>query len=356
MTAAALDGAWLRGVLERAGADPTAVELRSVEPVGFGNTSEVARLCLSAGGALPPTLIAKVPRLLPDGSVPPAELFGYDREVAAYRFFGAAPAFRIPRCFAAEEAEGSFALLLEELGDGCRPGDQIAGCSIADAGAVVAELAAMHARYWRSAELDGLGWINRRWVNADRTAAMFAQGVGVMRPRYAGHLDEPALALIEAAAPLIRDWAATPPFEPTLIHADPRVDNVIFEASGRACLIDLQSISIGDAAFDLGYFLTGSLEPADRADCERRLVLAHAAAIRTVDPGFDDATAWRRYRQFSLSGLVATVSAAGLLGARAIVPQIAALARRNCAAVAALDGIGAARDRIAQGAARRGRP
>jgi hypothetical protein len=354
---AGLDQAWLQGVLSRAGYEVRELRLLTAEPVGVGNTSEVARLELGGVlGSLPAALIAKVPRLMPDGSMPPADLFGYDREVAAYRFFGTAPAFRIPRCFAAEHDVGTFSLLLEELGAGCRPGDQVAGCDVSDADAIVKELAAMHARYWRSDELEELGWANRRWFHAERTAGMFARGVAVMRPRYSGHLDEAALALIEAAEPLIHDWAATAPFAPTLIHADPRVDNVIFEPDGRACLIDLQSISIGDAAFDLAYFLTGSVEPADRAACEARLVRTHAAAIRAVDPGYDDETAWHRYRQFAISGLIATVSAAGLLGDRAHVPQIAALARRNCAAVAALGGIAAARERIAEGggAGRRG--
>lgn len=347
---AGLDQAWLQGVLARAGYDARDLHLLSARPVGVGNTSEVARLALGGTlGGLPSTIIAKVPRLMPDGTSPPADLFGYDREVAAYRFFGRAPAFRIPRCFAAEQDAGTFSLLLEELGAGCRPGDQVAGCSLADADAVVAELTAMHARYWRTAEIGELEWANRRWLHAVRTAGMFARGVAVMRSRYADHLDEAALALIEAADPLIRDWAATAPFAPTLIHADPRVDNVIFERNGRACLIDLQSISIGDAAFDLAYFLTGSLDPPDREACERRLVRGHAAAVRVVDPAYDDETAWRRYRQFALSGLIATVSAAGLLGDRAHVPQIAALARRNCAAVAALDGIAGARDRIDEG-------
>lgn len=349
---AGLDTGWLRGVLGRAGRDAGGVEVIGAAPVGVGNTSEVARLTLRGGADMPLTLIAKVPRLLPDGSVPPAELFGYDREVEAYRFFGAEPAFRVPRCFAAEQGADGFALLLKELGEGCRPGDQIAGCGVADAEAVVAQLAALHACYWHGAEAAGEAWINRRWLNAERTAAMFAGGAAVMPPRYSDHLDEDALRLIDEAVPLVRDWAATAPFEPTLIHADPRVDNVIFEPDGRACLIDLQSVSIGDAAFDLAYFLTGSLEPAHRAACEERLVRAHAAAIRAVDPGFDDETAWHRYRQFAIAGLIATVSAAGLLGERAVVPQIAALARRNCVAVAALGGIAGARERIAEGKAR----
>lgn len=346
---AALDSAWLRGVLARAGQDTDGATLLRVEPVGAGNTSEVARLTLGDGR----TLIAKLPRLLPDGSTPSADLFGYDREVAAYRAFGPTPPFRIPRCAAAEQDAGGFTLILEDLGAGCRPGDQIGGCSIADADAVVAELTALHAAWWRAPAMDALDWPSRRWRNADRTAAMTANGAATMRARYADHMDAAALDLIDAAVPLIRDWAATPPFTPTLIHADPRVDNIIFECAkgegGRACLIDLQSISVGDAAFDLAYFLTGSLEPADRAACEESLVLSHAAAIRAIDPAYDDATAWRRYRQFSLCGLIATVSAAGLLGERANVAQIVALARRNCAAVVALDGLAAARSRIEEG-------
>ena len=154
-----LDTAWLRAVLSRAGHDCAALELVSAEPVGVGNTSEVARLTLDGSYApLPPTLIAKVPRLMPDGSAPPAELFGYDREVDAYRFFGREPGFRIPRCFAAERDAGGFSLILEDLGAGSRPGDQIAGCTIADARAVVAELTGLHLRYWRSAKIAAMDW------------------------------------------------------------------------------------------------------------------------------------------------------------------------------------------------------
>lgn len=59
-------------------------------------------------------------------------------------------AFRIPRCFAAVQDVATFSLLLEDLGVDCRPGDQVAGCGIADAYAVVAELTTMHVGYWRS--------------------------------------------------------------------------------------------------------------------------------------------------------------------------------------------------------------
>lgn len=51
----------------------------------------------------------------------------------------------------------------------------------------------------------------------------------MIRSRHSDHLDDGAIALIEAVNPLVRDWAATAPFAPALIHADPRVDNVLFE-------------------------------------------------------------------------------------------------------------------------------
>ena len=348
------DAAWLRGVLARGGHDAEGVTLASSEPVSAGNTSEILRLTLAgARGALPETLVAKVPRLLPDGTAPPADIFGYDREVAAYRAFGPAQPFRIPRAWAAEQDKYGFTLLLEDLSAGCRPGDQIGGCGIGDARAVLRELAALHARYWRSPEIDALDWPSHRWRNAERTATLYAAGAVVVRQRYGGYLDEAALAAIDAAAPLIRGWAATKPFASTLIHADPRVDNIIFvdgEAGGsRACLIDLQSISIGDAAFDLAYFLTGSLEPDERAACEADLIAAHAAIVRRVDPTYDDALAWTRYRQFAICGLVGTLSAAGVLGERANMHQIGTLARRNCAAVIALDGVAGAQERMTQG-------
>ena len=93
--------------------------------------------------------------------------------------------------------------------------------------------------------------------------------------------------------------------------------------------------------------MTGSLSPRDRAACERRLVAGHAAAMAVAGADFDPEQAWESYCANAISGLVATVSAAGMLaGEPRADPLIFALAERNCAAVLELDGIAAVERRI----------
>jgi hypothetical protein len=342
---------WLDQVFVHAGLRAAPVASVRCEPVGNGNTSAVQRLTLAFKGdpgEAPPTLIAKFPKVAGDGKTIDPEIFGYEREVAAYRYFAGAP-FRLPKCYLAQSRPGgAFNLILEELGAGCRPGDQIAGCSIADAEAVVRELTALHAFSWKRPVL-AESWPRRRAPNAAQSTGLYDQGVLVMRERHAERLGPAAMRALEATAPLVEAWSAWP-LELSLIHTDPRVDNIIFEetpAGLRACLIDLQSIAVGEPACDLAYFLTGSLSPRDRAACERRLVAGHAAAMAVAGADFDPEQAWESYCANAISGLVATVSAAGMLaGEPRADPLIFALAERNCAAVLELDGIAAVERRI----------
>jgi hypothetical protein len=345
---------WIDQVLARSGLHVPAVTSIQVEPVGHGTASTVVRLTLSyAGdpGSAPPTLIAKFPKVSPTGEAPDAQLLGYEREVLAYRFFGVTQSCRLPKCYFADiRADGVFNLILEELSANCWPGNQITGCSIEEAGAVVDSLAGLHAAYCDAPGLQDLRWPKRRRHLADQSSRLFTRGATVMRERYIDQLGATALATIDDVAPLVGPWSATTSTPETLIHTDARVDNIIFEQTPqgiRACLIDLQSMAIGASAHDLAYFLSGSLEPEDRAKCERELVSTHAAILIAAGAKMDGATAWERYRQHAIAGLIATVSAAAILpSSPAIDRLLVALARRNCASVQELDGIEAARSYI----------
>ena len=342
---------WIDQVFAHAGLHAPLVASLQIEPFGQGTASTVARLTLLYAGDprhAPRTLIAKFPKITATGAAPDAQLLGYEREVMAYRFFQSTPAFRLPKCYFADiRADGVFNLILEELCDDCWPGNQITGCSIAEARAVVDTLAQLHAAYCDTPELHALSWPKRRRQLADQSARLFAAGAAVIRERNRGELGAAALATIDGVAPLVGPWSATTSTPETLIHTDARVDNIIFERTPRginACLIDLQSMAIGAPAHDLAYFLSGSLEPAERAQCERELVAKHAAVLIAAGAKLDPAMAWERYRQHAIAGLVATVCAAAILpNSPAIDRLLVTLARRNCAAVQELDGIEAAR-------------
>jgi hypothetical protein len=321
------------------------------ERVGKGTSTQVWRIHIgynvAGSGGAPPTLIVKLPSTERPDTVTEGDLIGYTREGEAYRFLGDHPPMRIPRCYHAAHEDVRFDLVIEDLGEDARPGDQIAGCSTADAALVVRELAGLHAAYWRSDKLDALEWPMRMQTIGGVIAPFYAAGIEVLRRGPGTLWDARMFDVIEAVAPLVGPWLQSEPAT-TLIHGEPRVDNVMFEDdAGRACLIDLAGMSIGDPQRDLAYFLTGSLDPADRRACERALVGDHAATIRAVEPGYSDEIAWDAYRANAIAGLIYTVAAAR------VIPETAhnaalldALARRNVAAIVDLDGIAAARARI----------
>ena len=351
----AMDHLWLQKMFMAAGVDvPRIAMVQKVEPIGNGTTSQVFRLHFgynADASGHPVTLIAKVPNPQLAGMGDRVKFYGYDREVEAYRFFGRTPPFRIPHPYFAE-ARGvdSFCLIMEDIETHGRPGNQIAGCGIAEAEAAVREFAALHAHYIDDRSVNALQWPLRHAARADDMAALYALGMKRFQ-RYAGEMTQADMDIMEAVTPLVAAWSAAPPAFATIIHGEPRADNIVFEESGgqlRACLIDLQQITLGDPVFDLAYFLSGSIDPDLRASCERRLVAEHAAALHAVHPAYDPDDAWERYRENAISGLLATVGATALLEPSPHIDTLLlTLARRNCATIAALDGVEAAKGKIA---------
>jgi aminoglycoside phosphotransferase (APT) family kinase protein len=112
---------------------------------------------------------------------------------------------------------------------------------------------------------------------------------------------------------LVADLNRAVPAGPTLIHAEPRVDNILFEDASdgpRAWLIDWQFADRGSPMFDTAYFLAGSLTLEDRRLCEETPIARHQAAIATVAPTFGPEEARRQYDQSLPFALVTTLGAA----------------------------------------------
>jgi hypothetical protein len=270
----------------------------------------------------------------------------YACEIAAYRFFGDGAGFRHPKVYFAQSADhGAFNLVMEDLSD-WTPGDQISGCSIAEAEAVIRECTALHLRYWNDATLATLDWPRRMSAIASPFAQMFASGAGIMHANYGDALGAD-LDIIDQATPLVELFFSRPLSQSTLIHGDLRVDNILFQHKANAveaCLVDFQVAAIGDPLFDLAYFLSGSVQPADRRAHERRFVSEHTRALKATDASYDAEAAWDRYRAHSIVGLAATVVAAAVIGRNPYIDRLlVTLAQRNCAAIRDLDGIAQAR-------------
>ncbi len=111
------------------------------------------------GDGVPERLVAKLPAA--DTGMRAMLAGAYRGEVRFYTDLAATVSVRAPRChFAALGDDGNFTLLLEDLAP-ARQGDQIRGCTPAEALDAVRNLADLHAPRWNDADLLGLEWLGR---------------------------------------------------------------------------------------------------------------------------------------------------------------------------------------------------
>jgi hypothetical protein len=317
-----------------------AIEPR-IAPIGHGTSGMTAQVHLgyNVGTITAPTnVIAKFGRTK---GVSPGLSPG-ERELLTYRLLGNDAPFRKPRLWFGERDEtGLTNLLIEDLSAKTRPGDQIAGCSVDEARAVVRELAAFHAAYWGNQQALASDWLIRH----EQMLPLYEAGADKLPPWLGGRLATGDLAMVETFRGKARNWLALMPTRRTLIHSDPRVDNVLFEDTSEgivAWIIDWQLPAAGDPQHDVAYFLSGSVSPEDRRTCERELVSEYAALIRRTVPDYSDGEALESYRRNVVAGLWLTVIAASAIEQNAHnADLICALVERNCAAIRDWDALSA---------------
>lgn len=347
----ALTPAWLTEALRSTGAiaEQRVVDLESSSiSEGVGFLGRVARIALQYDrddeGA-PSSLIAKFPATEPTAKGIGVALRFYENEIRVYGEVARHVPLRMPKCYYSDMRldTSEFILLIEDMAP-ARIGDQIAGCSPADAAMIVPQLAAFHARFWESPLLGQFDWMpyyndpchHHAQASYRQAWPPFQKFVGERLPapvREAGErLNDQVVHL--------QDLLSEPPI--TLMHGDFKLDNLLFpngDAAGVAVL-DWQITSRGRGAFDLGYFFCTSLAPADRAAHEERLIGVYLDALADAGVrGYGIDQCMRDYRLGVIFRMVYTVILIGSLAAgnergRALFN---ALLERNCAAIIDLE-------------------
>ena len=130
------------------------------EPIGTGQVGDSVRFTLDFPDEPGVTLAGKFAAADPTSRATAAMLGLYAKEVRFYRDLAPQLPIRTPRTFAADMAEDgtSFVLLFEDLGP-ARGGNQLAGCTIEDARAVIRQAAALHAPSWHNPAMLDLAWL-----------------------------------------------------------------------------------------------------------------------------------------------------------------------------------------------------
>lgn len=296
---------WWAGVLGRA-----PVRWRW-EAIGTGQVGDSVRFTLDFGdGSGPQTLAGKFAAADPTSRGTAAMLGLYAKEVRFYRELAAQLPIRTPKALFAEMADdgASFFLLFEDLGP-ARGGNQIAGCSLTDARAVVQQAAALHAPSWNNEAILALDWLQPNPAAAAQVTSLYPQAQAIFRERYRDVLEPEFMALCEELAELT---AATDRVAEiiSLVHGDFRLDNVLFDIRGGTepvAVLDWQTLTLGNGLTDIGYFLGCGVGDDLRRAHERELLELYCAEMtaRGVPLGID--AIWRDYVIGALHGVSTAV-------------------------------------------------
>jgi hypothetical protein len=268
----------------------------------------------------PKTLVAKFPAVAQENRQTAMFFRFYEREVNFYRQIANRVDLRVPRCyFSAFEPTGEYVLLLEDMAP-AKVGDQLAGCAAHQAELCLREIAKFHATWWNSPELDKLDWMPT--IDAEWYIQAVEQGYSQAWGPFAEHFGQmlsPKMLEVGAALPnhmgaMMRRFGAKPW---TIVHADYRLDNLFFhEQAGETKLsvIDWQITVRGKGAFDVGYFLCGTLPVDERRKHERDLVqMYHSILLENGVKNFSFDECWELYRVAVLFMIVYPVIGIGTL-------------------------------------------
>ena len=337
----AVTGEWLGGML---GARVASIRW---EAIGTGQVGDSVRFHIEyAAGEGPATLAGKFAAADPTCRAT-AAMFGlYRKEVAFYRHAAPLLDVRVPqvRFTDASDDGAAFILLFEDLGP-ARGGDQIAGCTPADARAAIVQAAAFHAPSWGRPDVLDAGWIRPPDDLRERIGAMYPQAHAVFRERYAATLEPELMAVCDALADNAALWFARADPPQCLIHGDFRLDNMLFDIRGGAepiAVLDWQTVATGRAMTDVGYFLGCGIGPALRAAHEDELLELYFAEMERRGVRLPRDEAWGDYRLGALHGVsTAVFSAAFVQRTPRGDANFLSMARGACSLALAHDSIGA---------------
>jgi len=290
----------------------------SAVDVGKGFYGQLARVALQYDPPEtrgPQSLIAKFSSGDPEMRERPNTRESYQREVHFYREMAAESPLAIPACYygCVDVELGWHVLLLEDLAP-ARSGSRLDGCSPTEAATAIASIARFHAYWWETPRLDSLDWLSDAVGApsdaqlAERHAEWWPAFLREVQPGLPDAVMEIGRLLGGPRGRIARHLFAGRPR--TLIHSDYHLDNLLFGADPASLfVVDWQFVKRGLGIWDVAYFLSQNLVPADRQAIEMDLLRDYLAVLRShgvMSYSFEDAI--RDYRMSLLHRLGALIS------------------------------------------------
>ena len=297
-----------------------------------------------AGSGLPATVLVKL--AASDPATRDMVAGAYRTELRFYEQIAPTVAVRVPVIHHAAMADegGAFTLVMEDLAPAVQ-GDQVAGCTPAQAVDAAVNLAGLHGPRWCDptlADIEGLV------VQGPDDAAMLAELYGptteIFVEGLGDLLDADTVQTLRDCVDLAEAWVLGRGERFGLVHGDYRLDNLMFPADGGAGVValDWQTLSLGLPARDLAYLVGTGLSVDDRRAHEGDVVTAYHAALVGHGVGdYDRDLCWDDYRYAMLQGpLVATFGCAYGTRTERGDRMFAAMVTRACAAIRDLGTLG----------------
>ena len=345
---------WLTRALRATGtirdAAVTAFDLEPDIAAGVGFMGQLARITptydRSEDGA-PASIIAKLPTPTTENREIADAFRFYEIETRFYEEIAGQAEIRTPSCYYSryEPETRDFVLLLEDLAP-AQMGDQVAGCTVEQARLALRELAKFHATWWENPRVGDFDWLppTNETFRAQAAQDNYQQAWVAFVENFSDGVPPEIMEIGERFGSKViqlMDALAQPPR--TIMHGDYRLDNMFFataEGGATFTMVDWQIISHGRGAFDVAYFLCGSLPPEDRKANEMELLhMYHDVLTERGVTGYDFDQFFQDYRASMLFCWLYTVIVLGALdmATERGVALFTAILQRNSAAIVDLN-------------------
>lgn len=307
-----LSPAWLAAALK---VDTSRIAGLESAPVGTGQVADTYRLCFLLDG-VEESRVLKLTSDDPVSRETGRQQACYLREVRFYQELAPTLAVRVPQCASADVDESCVEshLLLEDMTP-CGQGDQLTGCTLAEAEAVIDQAARLHGPRWQDPRLANLPWLTVNAAARRPGPEIFDRVFAGFRERYADRIEDEILAVGTGFFRNVDVYHRAQRSGPqTVTHGDFRPDNILFRGQGGrvpVTIVDWQTVDVGAPMVDVAYFIGGALSTEDRRAHERPLLERYLEELRRHGvTGYSFADCWRDYRRCSLQNYLMGVGAA----------------------------------------------
>lgn len=304
--------------LKSTGAAAPEARLLDIElsPIGIGAMADtyLVRFNWDEESSGPGTAVLKRPAQDSAAAATAASLGAYEREARFYTEMAPRSRVRAPRLLGAlADGDGNSpdTILLEDLTEQYRPGDQLHETPLHQLEEAVRQLALMQAPFWNDEATGRQPWLHRRLGvpipeildRMERSWTLAATGLLVSLPAEERKCID---RFVRSAGSWAEAWDDPRTGPKSLVHHDFRVDNMLM-SDDEVVIIDWQTVGWGPVMFDFAYLMGTSVEAQTRKTIERDMLRLYLSTLELYGVDWSESEAWEAYRRSAFAVLLMLV-------------------------------------------------